>query len=263
MQMVSSDYEILSGNVAQFCFPDPASDVLQLSANPTPQFHNFVLTTKLGMRVYVSALRLALPSPYLSASALALLPHAPLHAPRAIAYCLLSPVHWPVLHAGILRGLLAVHSTADGSGGLSRIHEFLSPLHSTRLPAPGGTLLLKLQSLPSSLLPGATVASVSTIHERRFERSPADQASLLHNVNFEPLLAKLGARSLLRVISSLLFERRVIFVGESVATVSWCVQAATALLYPFCWQHVYVPVLPRTMLSSCCAPMPFVVGLVR
>jgi hypothetical protein len=29
------------------------------------------------------------------------------------------------------------------------------------------------------------------------------------------------------------------------------------ILYPFSWQHVFIPVLPASLLSFCCAPMPF------
>ncbi len=34
-----------------------------------------------------------------------------------------------------------------------------------------------------------------------------------------------------------------------------------ALLYPFTWQHVFIPVLPASLIDMCCAPMPFVVGV--
>ena len=36
-----------------------------------------------------------------------------------------------------------------------------------------------------------------------------------------------------------------------------------ALLYPFTWQHIFVPVLPPSLLTFCCAPMPFVLGILR
>lgn len=42
---------------------------------------------------------------------------------------------------------------------------------------------------------------------------------------------------------------------------SACVHAAVALLLPFEWQHIFVPVLPRIWLDYLTAPMPFVVGI--
>lgn len=33
------------------------------------------------------------------------------------------------------------------------------------------------------------------------------------------------------------------------------------MLNPFCWQHVFIPVLPSSLLDYCCAPMPFFTGV--
>lgn len=45
------------------------------------------------------------------------------------------------------------------------------------------------------------------------------------------------------------------------STLSQCCHAAVALLYPFVWQHTYIPVLPAAMLDIVCTPTPFIVGL--
>lgn len=37
--------------------------------------------------------------------------------------------------------------------------------------------------------------------------------------------------------------------------------AVVALLYPFSWQHTFIPVLPGSMLDIVCCPTPFLVGL--
>lgn len=38
-------------------------------------------------------------------------------------------------------------------------------------------------------------------------------------------------------------------------------QAASALIYPFAWHHIYLPLLPMTLKDYLTAPMPFLVGL--
>lgn len=43
-------------------------------------------------------------------------------------------------------------------------------------------------------------------------------------------------------------------------TLSRCAHSALALLYPFTWQHTFVPVLPANMLDISCSPTPFVMG---
>ncbi|CAB1331519.1 unnamed protein product, partial [Coregonus sp. 'balchen'] len=64
-----------------------------------------------------------------------------------------------------------------------------------------------------------------------------------------------------RVFASLLLERRVIFTADKLSTLSQCCHAVVALLYPFTWQHTYIPVLPPAMLDIVCTPTPFIVGL--
>ena len=41
------------------------------------------------------------------------------------------------------------------------------------------------------------------------------------------------------------------------------IHALVALLYPFHWQHVYIPLLPPDMLEVCAAPMPFLIGILQ
>ncbi len=76
-----------------------------------------------------------------------------------------------------------------------------------------------------------------------------------------PLLHIACSRNILTLFAHLLHERRVIFCATTLSVLSSGVQSTLALLYPFSWQHVLVPVLPEALLSFCCAPMPFVVGV--
>lgn len=66
---------------------------------------------------------------------------------------------------------------------------------------------------------------------------------------------------MLTLIASLLLERRVLIVGQSRDMVSAAVCAAQALLHPFCWHHIYLPLLPRSLADYLTAPMPFLIGL--
>lgn len=47
----------------------------------------------------------------------------------------------------------------------------------------------------------------------------------------------------------------------STSTLSSCSHAVVALLYPFSWQHTFIPVLPASMIDIVCCPTPFLVGL--
>ncbi|CAN0404227.1 unnamed protein product, partial [Hapterophycus canaliculatus] len=76
-----------------------------------------------------------------------------------------------------------------------------------------------------------------------------------------PRQVRLGPRSFLRLWSAVLCERRILLVAEDVRTLSSCVHALMAMLYPFSWQHVFIPLLPADMLEYVSAPMPFVIGV--
>lgn len=45
------------------------------------------------------------------------------------------------------------------------------------------------------------------------------------------------------------------------SVLSRCGHAVLALLYPFTWQHTFVPVLPASMLDVSCSPTPFLIGV--
>lgn len=45
------------------------------------------------------------------------------------------------------------------------------------------------------------------------------------------------------------------------STLSKCAHAVVAMLYPFTWQHTYIPVLPASMIDIVCSPTPFLIGI--
>ncbi|EFJ50722.1 hypothetical protein VOLCADRAFT_120590 [Volvox carteri f. nagariensis] len=77
------------------------------------------------------------------------------------------------------------------------------------------------------------------------------------------LLFHVPVEGMLTLVASLLLERRIVFVARSRDTVTAAVQAAQALIYPFRWHHIYLPILPRYLVDYLSAPMPFLVGLTQ
>ncbi|KAK1906685.1 DENN domain containing protein 2A [Dissostichus eleginoides] len=123
---------------------------------------------------------------------------------------------------------------------------FMRAIMEAQFPAPGRTITIK------TFLPGSGTEVMELCR-------PSD--SRLEHVDFECLFSCLSLRLLLRVLGSLLLERRVIFTADKLSTLSQCCHAVVALLYPFVWQHTYIPVLPSAMLDIVCTPTPFLVGL--
>ena len=61
------------------------------------------------------------------------------------------------------------------------------------------------------------------------------------------LLWHLPARAMVSLTEALLLERRILMVAQDKDTVSAAVHGAAALLYPFSWQHIYLPLLPLAL----------------
>ncbi len=61
------------------------------------------------------------------------------------------------------------------------------------------------------------------------------------------LLWHLPAHAMVSLIEALLLERRILVVAQDKDTVSAAVHGAAALLYPFSWQHIYLPLLPLAL----------------
>ena len=61
------------------------------------------------------------------------------------------------------------------------------------------------------------------------------------------LLWHLPAWELVSLIEALLLERRILMVAQDKDTVSAAVHGAAAILYPFQWQHIYLPLLPLAL----------------
>ncbi|XP_074920902.1 DENN domain-containing protein 2C isoform X2 [Chelonoidis abingdonii] len=126
------------------------------------------------------------------------------------------------------------------------VHPFMRSVMEAPFPAPGRTITVK------SFLPGAGNEVIELCR-------PLD--SRLEHVDFERLFKCLSVCHLIRVCASLLLERRVIFVADNLSTLSKCGHAVVATLYPFTWQHTYIPVLPASMIDIVCSPTPFLIGI--
>uniref|UniRef100_A0AAX7VJT1 UDENN domain-containing protein n=1 Tax=Astatotilapia calliptera TaxID=8154 RepID=A0AAX7VJT1_ASTCA len=210
--------------IPQFCFPD-AKDWSPVSEYSSETF-SFMLTGEDGSRRFGYCRRL--------------LPTG--KGPRLPeVYCVISRLGCFDLFSTIL-------DEVERRRGISAalVYPFMRSLMESPFPAPGKIIKVK------TFLPGAGNEVIEL-------RRPTD--SRLEHVDFESLFKCLSVRQVIRVFASLLLERRVIFVADKLSTLSSCMHAVVALLYPFSWQHTFIPVLPGSMLDIVCCPTPFLVGL--
>ncbi|XP_077373513.1 DENN domain-containing protein 2A [Festucalex cinctus] len=210
--------------IPQFCFPD-AKDWAPVDNFPSETF-SFVLTGEDGSRRFGYCRRL-LPS------------GKGRRLPEV--YCIVSRLGCFDLFSKILDEVEKRRAISP-----ALVQPFMRGIMEAPFPAPGRTISVK------NFLPGSGTEVIELCR-------PSD--SRLEHVDFECLFSSLSLRLLLRVFASLLLERRVIFTADKLSTLSQCCHAVVALLYPFTWQHTYIPVLPPSMLDIVCTPTPFIVGL--
>lgn len=210
--------------IPQFCFPD-AKDWAPVDNFPSETF-SFVLTGEDGSRRFGYCRRL-LPS------------GKGRRLPEV--YCIVSRLGCFDLFSKILDEVEKRRAISP-----ALVQPFMRGIMEAPFPAPGRTISIK------NFLPGSGTEVIDLCR-------PSD--SRLEHVDFECLFSSLSLRLLLRVFASLLLERRVIFTADKLSTLSQCCHAVVALLYPFTWQHTYIPVLPPAMMDIVCTPTPFIVGL--
>ena len=88
-----------------------------------------------------------------------------------------------------------------------------------------------------------------------------DESAPLVDVDFSALFDAVSVAGVLAIYRALMFEGHVVFVSSDMSKLSACSLAAVGLLYPFTWQHFFVPNLPVGMLDYVTAPMPFCLGI--
>ncbi len=54
---------------------------------------------------------------------------------------------------------------------------------------------------------------------------------------------------------------RVLFVSNQYTLLTVACETVVSLLYPFYWHHVYIPILPVTLIDFLQAPTPFIMGM--
>ncbi|EDR27229.1 DENN domain-containing protein 2D, putative [Entamoeba dispar SAW760] len=105
------------------------------------------------------------------------------------------------------------------------------------------------------------VLSNISFHYLPYQIINSDELNDHSNHDVSVLLKTFGASMLVDLIGYLLVERKFLFVSQSIQSLSEFIMAFTSLVSPFQWQHVFIPVLPLSLVTYCAAPMPYVIGV--
>ncbi|XP_067438992.1 DENN domain-containing protein 1B isoform X2 [Thunnus thynnus] len=174
--------------------------------------------------------------------------------------CILSYLPWFEVFYKLLNNL-ADYLT---KGQTNEMKALLATLYKQRIPLAAGSVTLQM----GEQLLISTEVSHPVGHPEGQEGvpyfiapDPRSLPSIPENRNLTELIVAVDVGNLLQLYASMLFERRIIIIASKLSTLTSCVHALNAVLYPMYWQHIFIPVLPPHLLDYCCAPMPYLIGV--
>uniref|UniRef100_A0A673BRC8 DENN domain-containing protein 5B-like n=1 Tax=Sphaeramia orbicularis TaxID=375764 RepID=A0A673BRC8_9TELE len=158
------------------------------------------------------------------------------------ALCLITPM--PFMHA-CRRFLSQLHRAVTGTTAPplpleSYVHNIL---YEVPLPAPGRSL--KFHGVYEPI-----VCQRPGLGELPLADFPLGEAFNL-----------LGVENLVQVFTCTLLEMQILLYSQDYQRLMTVAEGITTLLFPFQWQHVYVPILPASLLHFLDAPVPYLMGL--
>uniref|UniRef100_A0A3Q4C049 UDENN domain-containing protein n=1 Tax=Mola mola TaxID=94237 RepID=A0A3Q4C049_MOLML len=106
-----------------------------------------------------------------------------------------------------------------------------------------------------------SIGDVTAIVPYFIAPDPRSLPCIPENRNLTELIVAVDVGNLLQLYASMLFERRILLFASKLSTLTSCVHALSAVIYPMYWQHIFIPVLPPHLLDYCCAPMPYLIGV--
>uniref|UniRef100_A0A8C5QS04 DENN domain containing 5A n=1 Tax=Leptobrachium leishanense TaxID=445787 RepID=A0A8C5QS04_9ANUR len=71
----------------------------------------------------------------------------------------------------------------------------------------------------------------------------------------------LGVENLVQLFTCALLEFQILLYSQHYQRLMTVAETITSLMFPFQWQHVYVPILPASLLHFLDAPVPYLMGL--
>ncbi|KAJ5076148.1 denn domain-containing [Anaeramoeba ignava] len=208
--------------IKQFCYPNISS--IKNEQNQKSENFTFVLTGGTGSRIYGITRR-----------------YQKKKSQEIESMCFLTQLPLLNIFYEILNQI-EMKEIQDSNSLLS----LLTSLSNQPIPQPGETLGFNFSN-----------AKTGRNQEIKIQRSD----TLLGDIDVSTIFTKLDSRLILCLFASLLFERRIIFISSNIETISNIIHASVSLLQPFQWHHVFIPILPESLIDTACSPMPIIIGI--
>ncbi|DAZ92962.1 TPA: hypothetical protein N0F65_006281 [Lagenidium giganteum] len=135
--------------------------------------------------------------------------------------------------------------TTQGQANEDRTDSIISALvNEAYAPSLGGCIELKLNS-----------TEFFRYHVHR------GKSAHLDDYCFRTLFQCLSVKNVIYVLNCMMMEQRILIHSNHHGLLTPVCEALCALMFPFCWEHVYVPFLPVKLIDYLHAPVPYIMGL--
>ena len=94
-----------------------------------------------------------------------------------------------------------------------------------------------------------------------FFRPPANNPLLFTHYPLRLMFECLDCDNALLLVEAVLMEQRVLLLSSKLSALTVVGETLLHLLFPLRWPHVYIPLLPRSLIDFLFAPMPFIIGM--
>lgn len=116
-----------------------------------------------------------------------------------------------------------------------------------------------MQSIPLPPL-GYEVRVAFGDRQLSLKRSGPTEIPLLQ-FSFTALFQAIGVENVVKLFGHAIFERKICFFSKHKTLLTTAAEILVSLLSPFQWPHVYIPILPRSLLDILQAPTPYIIGI--
>ncbi|ORY28412.1 DENN-domain-containing protein [Rhizoclosmatium globosum] len=160
----------------------------------------------------------------------------------------------------VVRIVKGVENENGGNGGSGSLDEILGA---------GNKLNIPLERLLTNFLyevplppPGRVEVKITVGRYNLFcSRPPVNSIQALQNFSLYPLFRALSVSNIVSIFEHAMTEKRILFLSSHYSMLTLACESIVLLLYPFTWQHHYVPILPAEGIKILQATMPFIIGV--
>ncbi|XP_068745412.1 DENN domain-containing protein 5B-like isoform X1 [Montipora capricornis] len=90
---------------------------------------------------------------------------------------------------------------------------------------------------------------------------PSSNELPLFDYSCKELFTLLGVENIVKLFTCCLLEQQILLLSNDFHNLMLVAESMSAVLFPFIWQHVYVPILPPALSHFLDAPVPFLMGI--